>query len=117
MSTDKKKGSYLGTEIDRKWWKRYKKDNLFARGNGEFWMDAEGMHFHRYLLKNDVFIPWSAMTGFDTGKWHAGKWLVGRPALKVLWEKDNQKLCSGFYLGGNWDETRQFITDLQQNIS
>lgn len=116
MSTDKKKGGYLGTEIDRKWWKRYKKDGLLARGNGEFWMDAEGMHFHRYMLNKDITIPWSAMTGFDLGKWHAGKWLMGYPVLKVLWEKDNQKLSSGFVLTKDWKEAQQFINDLQDNI-
>jgi len=117
MSTEKKKGGYLGTEIDRKWWKRYKKDGMLARGNGEFWMDAEGMHFHRYLLKTEVFIPWKSMTGFDLGKWHAGKWLMSYPAIKVDWEKDSQKLCSGFVLSKDWDEARQFIADLAEKIA
>mgnify|MGYP001567496802 CR=1 FL=1 len=33
-----KKGNYLGTEIDEKWWKRYRSPGFFARGSGEFWM-------------------------------------------------------------------------------
>ena len=30
----KRVGAYLGTELDETWWKRYRKDGFFARGNG-----------------------------------------------------------------------------------
>ena len=42
-----KKGNYFGTEIDGKWWKRYRAKGFFARGNGEFTMDEEGIRFLR----------------------------------------------------------------------
>lgn len=29
-------GHYLGTEIDEKWWRRYRKNKFLARGNGEY---------------------------------------------------------------------------------
>jgi hypothetical protein len=41
---DKNKGLYLGTEIDQKWWRRYTKEGLFLRGNGEYWYDDKGLY-------------------------------------------------------------------------
>jgi len=117
MATDRKKGNYLGTDIDGKWWKRHRADGMLSRGNGELWMDAEGIHFHRLLLKQDILIRWDAMTGFSLGKWHAGKWLAGYPVLKVHWEKDGTSLCSGFFLVKDWDEARQFVADLTAKIA
>jgi len=38
---DRRRGCYLGTEIDEKWWKRYAREGLFVRGNGEYWFDDE----------------------------------------------------------------------------
>jgi hypothetical protein len=29
---DKRRGRYLGTEMDEKWWKRYAQEGWFARG-------------------------------------------------------------------------------------
>lgn len=31
----KENGSYLGTEINEKWWRRYIKNKLFVRGDGK----------------------------------------------------------------------------------
>jgi len=36
MDKEGKTGLYMGTVIDRKWWKRYTKDGYFARGNGQY---------------------------------------------------------------------------------
>jgi hypothetical protein len=38
----KKRGSYLGTEVDEKWYKRYRRDGFFARGSGEYWNRGQG---------------------------------------------------------------------------
>lgn len=32
------------------------------------------------------------------GKWHSGSWAGVKSLVKVLWEKDNKKLCPGFVL-------------------
>jgi hypothetical protein len=36
---EKRRGHYLGTEIDEKWWRRYRKDGFLARGLGEYWIE------------------------------------------------------------------------------
>ena len=91
-----KTGLYLGAEIDEKWWKRYMKDKMFARGNGKYWFDDEGFYFRRYLTKKPIFIPFSAVSEIKLGKWHAGRWCMGRLIMKILWTKDGLKLSSGF---------------------
>ena len=47
----KNKRHYFGTEIDGKWWKRYTKNKLFARGAGEYWYDDNSFNFRRYLTQ------------------------------------------------------------------
>jgi hypothetical protein len=101
----KAKGLYLGTEINEKWWKRYKKDKMFARGNGEYWFKADGLYFHRYLTKMPIFIPFSSMLEIKLGKWHAGQWGMGVPILKVIWKKDELNLCSGFMVSKRREDT------------
>ncbi len=48
---DKKKGHYIGTEINEKWWSRYREEGFFARGNGEYWFDEDFFYFRRYPTK------------------------------------------------------------------
>ncbi|MEW6440622.1 MAG: hypothetical protein AB1640_06740 [bacterium] len=95
---DTRVGSYLGTEIGGKWWKRFRRDGFFARGNGEYWLDDRALCFRRYLTKAPLIIPFEKMTGLRLGTWHAGKWVLGKPILKVLWRHEGQELSSGFYV-------------------
>ncbi len=88
---DRKKGNYFGTEIDRKWWKRYRRDGLFARGNGSFWLDEAGIRFHKLLTREPFLIPWEEIRGAELGKWHAGRWAMGRPVLKVDFERGSRQ--------------------------
>ena len=107
MNPAHKKGIYLGTEIDEKWWKRYTKDKLFMRGNGTYWYDTRGFYFHRYLTRNPIFIPFHAITWIKLGPWHSGRWAYGNLILKLVWEKDNIVLSSGFVVSKNRDETKK----------
>lgn len=91
-------GSYLGTEMDGKWWKRYRRDGFFARGNGLYWYDAHGFHFRRYLTKRTLTVPFGRVTALETGTRHAGRWCSGMSILKILWENDGRLLSSGFLL-------------------
>jgi len=52
---NKNKGLYLGSEIDKKWWKRYTKDKFLIQGNGEYWYD-EGSYLFGYLIKNQSLL-------------------------------------------------------------
>ena len=95
------KGQYLGTEIDEKWWKRYRKDKLFVRGNGEYWFDDTGFCFHRYMTNHQIKIPFAKIIELKIGKSHAGRWLLGSRVLKLIWEKNGMKLRSGFIVSRN----------------
>ena len=89
-------GQYLGTEVDSKWWKRYRHEGLFMGGNGEYWLEDDALVFHRLLTKEPFRIPFVAMTGARIGTWHAGKWLAGGPIVKIEWTaSDGTRLSSG----------------------
>ena len=104
------KGSYLGTEIDGKFWKRYTKDGLFARGTGEFWFDKNYFYFLRYLTKEPVVIPYSEIDKIKIGRWHSGRWIFNHPILKIVWNKEKPlSICPGFYIPKNTYEVKEFI--------
>jgi hypothetical protein len=84
LNIKEKTGLYLGTEIDKKWWKRYTKDKLFARGNGKYWHDNQAFYFLRYLTREPITIPFRNIKEFKIGNWHSGKWLFGNPVLKII---------------------------------
>lgn len=112
-----KKGSYFGTEIDSRWWKRYRAATFFARGNGEFSMDADGIHFLRTLTAQPLSIHWTEATDATLGKGHAGRWAMGRPVLKVRFEREGQSLTAGFFLSSDWEEMQRLADDLRRRIS
>ena len=109
-----KKGNYFGTEIDDKWWKRYRDSRFFARGNGEFWMDESGIQFRKLLTKSPLLIPWDEITNASLGKWHAGRWGGERPILQVDFERGGQRLRAGFSLSRDWGEMESLATDLRK---
>jgi len=112
----RKEGNYFGTEIDRSWYKRFRKDGFFARGNGELWLQADGLYFLRLLTKEPLMIPWSEMTGARLGRWHAGKWAVGRPILKVDFRRHDLDLSAGFLLSKDWKQMQSFAAELRKKL-
>ena len=106
-------GQYYGTEVDGKWWKRYRNSGFFARGMGQYWLDERGLNFRRYLLPNEIHIPYHAIVRVKLGKWHAGKWGAGRPVLKIEWQEREQHLISGFTIMQNQD----YMTSLRDAIA
>ncbi|MCP3997621.1 MAG: hypothetical protein GY722_21560 [bacterium] len=112
-----KKGNYFGTEIDSKWWKRYRAPGFFARGNGEFTTDEEGIHFLRLLTKEPLTISWGEVRSATLGKGHAGRWAMGRPILKVGFERDGSNLVAGFFLSKDWQAMEQLAADLTARAS
>ena len=110
-------GHYLGTVIDAKWWKRYKKDKLFARGNGKYWYDETSFYFKRYLTKHPIQIPLNKIVKFEIGKSHAGRWVFRRIVLKIFWEKDGMSLSSGFIVAKDTQGTEAIKSVLQRLAS
>ncbi len=101
---EKKKGHYLGTEIEGKWWKRYRKSPFLARGWGEYWLNGEGFYFLRYFTEKPIFLPFRQIVDVKTGKWHSGRWAGGKVVIKIIWEEQGQRLSSGFVLAGGREE-------------
>ena len=116
-NSHRNKGHYLGTMIDEKWWKRYKKNKLFARGNGKYWYDETVFYFLRYLTKQPIQIPLGKIVRFEIGKSHAGRWLFKQNVLKIIWEKDGQLLSSGFIVARDRQETEMVMAALKRLIS
>ena len=112
-----KRGNYFGTERAGKWWRRYRAPGFFARGNGDFAMDARGITFQRKLITEPVVIAWDEMAAADLAKWHAGRWAMGRPILRVRFRRDGEDLVAGFYLGEEWDEIRRLAEDINARLA
>lgn len=91
-------GHYLGTIIDKKWWKRYRGGNYFARGLGVFGIDEEKgeLWFRRYLTKKPIIVPLNVIEEVTTSTWHGGKYLAGREAVVLHWRAEGKNLSSGF---------------------
>ncbi len=107
------KGYYFGTTIDGKWWKRYKKDGFFARGNGEYWMEETSFCFRKYLTKSPMKIYFKDIVDIKIGKWHAGEWGGGKPIIKIIWKRDDKVLSSGFLVKKNSDE---FLKEIKKRL-
>ncbi len=116
-ATNTQVGNYLGTEIDEKWWKRYRKNKFLARGDGEYWLKEDSFCFLRYMTKTPLEIRFEDMTDIKTGKWHAGKWGVGWPVVKILWAKDGMRLSSGFLVSKSRGFVSTFIDELKERAS
>jgi hypothetical protein len=103
---------YLGTEINGKCWKRYRKNKMFTRGDGKFYADDKMIYFHRLLTNDPISIDIKDITGYSMAKWHSGKWMMGYHVLKVNWQKDGLVLSSGFFLYKNELDIRSLINKL-----
>lgn len=117
MDVNEKTGLYLGTEIDEKWWKRYTKDGLLARGNGKYRYDDEAFYFLRHYTREPIAIPLKSIAEFKVGTWHSGKWCFGYPILKIIWSKDGLKLSSGFLISKTNTDVEKIISELRNKIN
>jgi hypothetical protein len=116
MPMDRRRGHYLGTEIDEKWWKRYTKEGFFARGNGEYWYDDEAFYFLRYLTQDPIVIPFDKVSTVKAGTWHAGRWGWGNLIVKFLWAHQGQSLSSGFILSYQKPEALRLLNEIRQRV-
>ena len=112
-STEKKRGHYLGTELGGKWWRRYSKDGLLARGIGEYWITTSALFFRRYLIKTPIVIFFGDVLEVKVGKWHSGRWAGGAPVVRIVWKKAENLLCSGFVLSRDSSETEALVREIR----
>lgn len=113
---EKRPGSYLGTEIDGKWWKRFRKEGFFARGSGEWWVEGGALSFRRFLTRTPLVIRFDKVTEVKIGTWHAGRWILGRPIFKILWSREGLRLSSGFYLESDRRRAMELLALLEEQI-
>lgn len=85
---DRKRGHYLGTEIDERWWRRY-------------------------ITANPIVIPLHDVVEVKVGKWHSGRWAGGKPIVKLVWVKEAVRLSSGFILSADRGETERLAAELR----
>ena len=114
---ERKPGHYLGTEIDETWWKRYRQDGFFARGNGHYWFEDKAFRFLRTLTSKPIAIPYERMRSFKVSTWHAGRWSMGQPIVKILWNRDGRDLSSGFVLSKTPAEAQAVIGELEKRAA
>lgn len=114
---DKYRGSYLGTEINETWWRRYTGDGFLARGAGEYWFDETALCFQRYLTRSPLCIPYACVVQIKTGTWHAGTWRLGAPIVKVIWEGPAQTLSSGLIVAREESRVHAFIDELSRRVA
>lgn len=115
-NAEKMKGSYLGTEIDGKWWKRCVGYGLLARGSGTWGFEDECFFFLRYLTQKPIRIPFKSIRELKTGKWHSGRWCFGYPVMKIIWDKEGVILSSGFLVSKNIDDVSELMAELRRKI-
>ena len=114
---ERKKGLYLGTEVvGKRWFKRYLKDKLFARGNGPYWFGDVGFYLLRYLTRGPICIPFSDVIGIESGRKHAGRWAMGNLIVKSIWRKDTLTLSSGFLVSRKPEDVRVLRAELESKI-
>jgi hypothetical protein len=115
-STEKKRGHYLGTEINEKWWRRYFRGGLFSRGLGDYWFDKSALYFRRYLTKTPIVISYKDMLEVKVGKWHSGQWAAGAPVVKIIWKKADKRLSSGFVFSRQARETEALMQKIRSRL-
>lgn len=116
LSTDRnaaRRGHYLGTEIDEKWWRGYWRDGLLARGVGDYWIGDSAFFFRRYLTRAPMMIPFEDVRDVKLGTWHAGRWAGGAQVVKIVWEKAGHRLSSGFVLSRDARETLALVEGIR----
>ena len=113
-SLEKGRGYYFGTVVDGKWWRRYREEGFFARGNGEYRLESGQFTFSKYLTGTPLTIPYRAIVAVETGRWHAGRWGGGLPVVKILWLKDGRRLSSGFLLDRDVEKSEEIVNRLKR---
>ena len=109
----KKRGQYLGTEIDHKWWRRYRKGGFSTRGVGEYWIKDGSLFFQHRARQNPICLPLQNIVEivlcpckqrFRTGN---------KPIVRLTWQKGDRWLSSGFALSEGIVEASGLLASLR----
>ena len=92
------------------------KNNLFARGTGEYWYDDDSFYFRRYLTRTPIVLPFRDINDLKTGHWHAGRWGGRHTIIKFIWQQDGMHLGAGFLLSRKGDVTEQLLNEFRERM-
>lgn len=108
---EKKRGQYLGTRIEHKWWRRYAGEGFLTRGKGEYWIREGSLFFQHHARQKPITLPLCNLIEIKVCpcRDRAG----GLPIVKLIWQKDGNWLSSGFVLSDIMDETSHLLTSLR----
>jgi hypothetical protein len=104
---------YLGTEVSRKWWSRYKESNFLQCGIGDFWFEDHALMFQRYKKEKPIAISYDEIFHIRIGKWHSRRWGSGAPVVKIDWDHEDMVLSSGFIFSRDGLETVGILQKLE----
>ena len=110
----KKRGRYLGTRVEHKWWHLYSKGGFFTRGNGEYWIKDGSLFFQQRNKRKPISLPLHNLTEIKVCpcKGRAS----GLPIIKLIWEKDGHWLSSGFVLSGIVEQNDNLLANLRTAV-
>jgi hypothetical protein len=112
-----RRGHYLGTEVDGVWHRRYRENGWLARGLGVYWIEGELFRFRRYLTRAPLSIPLRRVQAVELAAWHAGRWVAGKRAIKLVWDRDGTILSSGFVFTRTAAQAAEQALELQGLVS
>lgn len=91
--------NYMGTEVDGKWWRSYRANGFFTKGNGTYAWTDDALVYRRALTHSEWRIPIASLSGVSTGRWHGGTWGGGHTIVKIEWQGPNaQQLTTGILI-------------------
>ena len=109
----KRRGQYLGTRVEHKWWRRYTKEGFFTRGIGEYWIKDGSLFFQHRNKQKPIALPLRNIVEIKLCPYQRRTQIKGAPIIKLVWEKDGSWLSSGFILSRNPEETSRLLTNLR----
>ena len=62
-------------------------------------------------------MPFDKIVALKIGSSHSGRWVFKKRVLKIVWQKGELKLNSGFIVASNQQATEAFIAALKRRLS
>ena len=111
----KKRGQYLGTRVEHKWWRHYSKGGFFTRGIGEYWVKDGSLFFQQRNRQKPLRLPLHNLTEIKICPCKGRK--GGMPIIKLIWEKDGHWLSSGFVFHGIMEQNGNLLENLRSQLA
>jgi len=111
----KKRGQYLGTEIDHKWWQCYSEGGFFTRGIGEYWIKDGTFYFQHQVRQKPIKLPLQDIVEIALHPCNRRTHIGVMQIIELIWQKDDLWLSSSFALPGSIEEINGLLTRLRMS--